>query len=47
MYNNTLLIKVKPIFGSFLKEAKTKKAIKYALCWITQTVMYDGVDPHQ
>lgn len=47
MCNNTLLMEVKPIFGSLLKEAKTKEAIKYTLCWITQTIMYDGVDPHQ
>lgn len=32
MCNNILLMKVKPIFGSLLKEAKTKEAIKYTLC---------------
>lgn len=40
-------MKVKSVFGALLKEAKTKGAIKYILCWITQTIMYDGVDPHQ
>lgn len=47
MGNDILLMKVKPIFGSLLKEAKTKGAIKCTLCWITQTIMHDGGDPHQ